>query len=116
MTFSDSKWYRDGALYLVLTISRELGTEIVTIIVRTSSLVMKGGTVNLAFRKKHEAVHKALLCAKCPVFDKMFNSNFMEGTTQSATLPDDDSVIFELFLTWVPGIIQKVYAYWRNNT
>jgi hypothetical protein len=31
----------------------------------------------------------------------MFNGMFLEGSTQSATLPDDDPTTFELFIGWL---------------
>ncbi|KUJ17039.1 uncharacterized protein LY89DRAFT_734031 [Mollisia scopiformis] len=46
-------------------------------------------------------VHKQLLCQKIPYFDKMFNGPFAEGTTQSATLHEDDPLAVESMLGWV---------------
>ncbi|KAF8847253.1 hypothetical protein BDZ45DRAFT_811709 [Acephala macrosclerotiorum] len=46
-------------------------------------------------------VHKILLCAKIPYFDKMFSSRFREATESKVTMPDDDPKAFDLLLLWV---------------
>jgi len=51
--------------------------------------------------KKQFVLHKKLLCVKAQFFDKMFNSTFQEGQTQSATLPEDDPDAFALFVDWL---------------
>ncbi|KAG4430679.1 hypothetical protein IFR05_013831 [Cadophora sp. M221] len=67
----------------------QLGGEIVTLTVGTS------GQTNI-FK-----VHKALLCDKTPVFAAMFNGNFREATTLSATLPEDNAKAFGYFMAWL---------------
>jgi hypothetical protein len=46
-------------------------------------------------------VHKGLLFANVPYFDKMFNGGFKETEDQAAKLPEDDPVAFDLFLEWI---------------
>ncbi|TVY80459.1 hypothetical protein LSUE1_G005344 [Lachnellula suecica] len=53
--------------------------------------------------KEHFHVHKKPLCARVPYFDKMFCGQFLESEQQSATLPEDDPIVFNLFLMWVYG-------------
>jgi hypothetical protein len=52
-------------------------------------------------KKEIFQVHKDLLCQKAPFFDKMFNGEFREGQIQTAQLPEDDPMIFKIFLAWV---------------
>ena len=54
------------------------------------------GPANQKFR-----VHKAPLCSRAPVFQKMFNGVFKEATDQAASLPDDLLAAFNLFLEWL---------------
>ncbi|KUJ07195.1 uncharacterized protein LY89DRAFT_601881 [Mollisia scopiformis] len=49
----------------------------------------------------HFRVHKAILCAKLPYFDKMLNSGFKEGTENRVNLPEDDPDSFDLLMVWV---------------
>ncbi|TGO79485.1 hypothetical protein BELL_0031g00200 [Botrytis elliptica] len=49
----------------------------------------------------HFQLHKSILCEKVPYFEKMFNGNFEEGTTNSATLPEDDPKAFNILVSWI---------------
>ncbi|KAF7886977.1 uncharacterized protein EAF02_003624 [Botrytis sinoallii] len=49
----------------------------------------------------HFQLHKSILCEKVPYFEKMFNGNFEEGTTNSATLPEDDPEAFNILISWI---------------
>ncbi|KAI9054889.1 hypothetical protein LZ554_002033 [Drepanopeziza brunnea f. sp. 'monogermtubi'] len=66
-----------------------LGTDIATITVGS-------GTTAKTFK-----VHTDLICSKVPFFKAMFKGNFKEAATQTATLPEDDPLAFELFLGWL---------------
>lgn len=46
-------------------------------------------------------IHKSIMCDKSDFFKKMFTSGFLEGTNQTATLPDDSPDAFDLFVQWV---------------
>ncbi|KAG9242334.1 hypothetical protein BJ878DRAFT_482108 [Calycina marina] len=50
-------------------------------------------------RKYH--IHKSILCEHSDFFQKMFNSNLLEGITNTATLPEDDPNTFEVFVGWI---------------
>jgi hypothetical protein len=52
-------------------------------------------------KKQTFHIHKKLLTGKSPVFDKMFNGGFKESSTQFATLPKDDPVVFDIFVQWL---------------
>lgn len=47
----------------------------------------------------HFKIHKTILCQKVPYFEKTFDGGFLEGTTNSATLPDDDPEAFNIFVS-----------------
>ncbi|KAJ8071945.1 hypothetical protein OCU04_002249 [Sclerotinia nivalis] len=49
----------------------------------------------------HFKLHKSILCTKVPYFEKMFNRRFLEGTTNSATLPEDDPELFNILVSWI---------------
>ncbi|KAG9237829.1 hypothetical protein BJ875DRAFT_113722 [Amylocarpus encephaloides] len=67
----------------------QLGTEIVDIYVGSS---------------KHQIrVHKALLASKVPYFKAMFEGGFMEFEQNSCTLPEEDPIIFGLFIEYLYG-------------
>lgn len=57
--------------------------------------------VGTGAQKKQFHIHKALLCAKIPYFDKMFNSGFKEGMENSAQLPEDTPESFDVLQEWV---------------
>ncbi|KAH7384761.1 hypothetical protein BKA64DRAFT_726276 [Cadophora sp. MPI-SDFR-AT-0126] len=67
----------------------DLGMEIVTIVVGSGA------------KTKSFKIHKALLCTKVTFFDKMFNGPFSEGTTQTASLPEEEILTLKLFLGWL---------------
>ena len=46
-------------------------------------------------------IHHQRLCAKVPVFDKMFNGGFKESSERCAELPEDDPEAFNLFVEWL---------------
>jgi len=48
-------------------------------------------------------IHKELLCAKVPYFQKMFEGRFKEAVEQKADLPDDNPAAFSLFVEWLYG-------------
>jgi hypothetical protein len=54
-------------------------------------------------RKTRSYVHKQILCARVPYFQKMFCGSFFESKQNPATLPKEDPVVFDLFLEWVYG-------------
>ncbi|TGO61824.1 hypothetical protein BCON_0024g00240 [Botryotinia convoluta] len=47
----------------------------------------------------HFQLHKSILCEKVPYFEKTFNGNFVEGATNSATLPEDDPEAFNILVS-----------------
>lgn len=47
----------------------------------------------------HFKLHKSILCDKVPYFENMFNGNFIEGTTNSASLPEDDPEVFNMLVS-----------------
>ncbi|KAF7863069.1 hypothetical protein EAF04_007152 [Stromatinia cepivora] len=49
----------------------------------------------------HFKLHKSILCTKVPYFENMFNTRFMEGTTNFATLPEDDPELFNILVSWI---------------
>ncbi|KAJ8071942.1 hypothetical protein OCU04_002246 [Sclerotinia nivalis] len=51
--------------------------------------------------KTHYRVHKAFLCSKIPYFNKMFNSNFSEALSNSATFPEDSTEAFDILIEWL---------------
>ncbi|TGO11841.1 hypothetical protein BTUL_0100g00190 [Botrytis tulipae] len=46
-------------------------------------------------------VPKYPLCSKVSFFDAMFNHGWLETSTQSCTLPDDDPEAFSILMYWV---------------
>jgi hypothetical protein len=50
---------------------------------------------------KSFVIHKDLLMDKVSFFEKMFNSQFLESSTGSATLPEDSPEAFEVLVEWV---------------
>ncbi|KAF8859533.1 hypothetical protein BDZ45DRAFT_782617 [Acephala macrosclerotiorum] len=58
-------------------------------------------TVGSGIAKKTFAVYKAPLCRKVAYFDHMFNGNWCETKSQTATLPEDVCSAFALFVMWV---------------
>lgn len=54
-------------------------------------------------RQKVFVLHKQLLSTRAPVFGKMIDGRFLEGTTGEATLPKDDPDIFGVFVGWLYG-------------
>ncbi|TGO40553.1 hypothetical protein BHYA_0035g00270 [Botrytis hyacinthi] len=46
-------------------------------------------------------VSKGPLCRKVPFFNAMFNHGWLESTTKSCTLPDDDPEAFSILMHWV---------------
>ncbi|OBT78901.1 hypothetical protein VF21_02836 [Pseudogymnoascus sp. 05NY08] len=46
-------------------------------------------------------VHKDLLMDKVSFFEKMFNSEFLEASAGSATLPEDSPEAFEVLVKWI---------------
>lgn len=51
--------------------------------------------------KTHFRVHKAILCAKVPYFDRMLNSKFREEEENRIDIPEDDAEVFDLLMLWV---------------
>jgi hypothetical protein len=52
--------------------------------------------------KEQFHVHKAAICGKTPYFEKMFKEDgFEESYNNSASFPEDDTVLFDLLLGWV---------------
>ncbi|TGO26999.1 hypothetical protein BPAE_0049g00260 [Botrytis paeoniae] len=49
----------------------------------------------------HFKLHKLVICGKVPYFEKMFNENFIEGATNSATLPEDDPDACNTIAFWI---------------
>jgi len=52
-------------------------------------------------KKKTFSVHKSFICHHSPFFRAAFNSDFVEGSTQTMKLDDAESSIFALFLQWL---------------
>ena len=65
------------------------GTEIVQI------------TVGNDESKRTFTVHKNLLISKSKFFSAMFDSNFLEAVTSSASFPEDDPSAFEVLMEWI---------------
>lgn len=68
---------------------RIFGTEIVQI------------TVGNGESKRTFTVHKNLLISKSKFFSAMFDSNFLEAVTSSASFPEDDPSAFEVLMEWI---------------
>ncbi|KAF7956636.1 hypothetical protein EAE96_003970 [Botrytis aclada] len=49
----------------------------------------------------HFKLHKSIICGKVPYFEKMFNGKFIEGATNSATLPEEDPDAFNTIVFWI---------------
>lgn len=81
--------FHHRAFWSVLTLRRELGMEMVTI------------TAGKGPSAKVYHIHKNLLCSKSEVFNKMFNSGFLETASNSADLPDDNPLSLTIFIGWV---------------
>ena len=73
----------------MLTLSRWVDVATVTLVV---------GETKAAFQ-----VHEANLFEASPFFKAAFTSDFRERSEQTMTLPEDDEVIFELFVNWLYG-------------
>jgi len=73
----------------LLTLARTLGNTMIDIYVGTGA------------QTKQFHIHKALLCAKIPYFDKMFNSGFKEEIQNKAHLPEDDPESFDILQEWI---------------
>ncbi|OBT91252.1 hypothetical protein VE02_00335 [Pseudogymnoascus sp. 03VT05] len=69
--------------------SETFGTEIVQITVGDDEF------------KRTFTVHKNLLVSKSRFFSAMFDSNFLEAVTSSASFPDDDPSAFEVLMEWI---------------
>ena len=69
-----------------LTRRSGVGTEMVDIYV---------GPAKVLFR-----LYKSKVCAKIPYFDKMFNGNFNEASSNIAHLPEDEPEAFDLLAEW----------------
>lgn len=54
-------------------------------------------------QKQHFHIHRAVLVSRSDYFQSMFLSGFKEGKEKSATLPEDDPEVFDLFLQWIYG-------------
>lgn len=50
--------------------------------------------------KKLFRLHKAKLCSSIPYFDKMFNDNLKEASSNVAYLEEDDPASFDLLAEW----------------
>lgn len=72
-----------------LTGSSQLGADIVIITVGKGDMAEK-----IIF-------HKQILCQKVEFFNKMFNSDFAEGNSQTTDLPEDEPLPFKLLAGWV---------------
>lgn len=67
--------------------------------------------------KKHQRVHKGLLCQKIPYFAKMFQGGFKEATENTATFPEDSPESFGLLVEWIyTGIVRPLVTISDNNT
>lgn len=53
-----------------------------------------GETVNFT-------AHKEVICCHSPVLEAAFNSNFIEGQTQTCRLEDTTEDAFKLFMQWI---------------
>jgi hypothetical protein len=73
----------------MLTFGSQFGIEMVDLFV---------GPTKQQFR-----VHKALLCSRVEYFRQMFDSGFIEAEENSGFLPDEDPIVFSLFLEYIYG-------------
>ncbi|CAG8979576.1 hypothetical protein HYALB_00010777 [Hymenoscyphus albidus] len=53
--------------------------------------------------KQQFRVHKTLLCNRVEYFHKMFSSGFLEAEEKSGSLPDEEPIVFALFLEYLYG-------------
>lgn len=63
-----------------------MGTEMVDIYVGPSKVLFR--------------LYEAKICSRIPYFDKMFNSNFNEASSNTAYLAEDDPASFDLLADW----------------
>jgi hypothetical protein len=53
--------------------------------------------------KQQFRVHKALICSRSDYFKKMFDSGFIEAEENKGSLPEEDPIVFSLFLEYLYG-------------
>jgi len=58
-------------------------------------------TIYVGPERKAFRVHKEVVCLYSPVLKAAFNSNFMEGQTQTYTLEDCDDTAFRFIVQWM---------------
>ncbi|KFX86795.1 hypothetical protein V490_08836 [Pseudogymnoascus sp. VKM F-3557] len=61
-------------------------------------------------------VHKDLIVSRSKFFSAMFDGNFLEAMTSSASFPDDDPSAFEVLMEWVYYDTLKSLGLNRNHT
>jgi hypothetical protein len=72
-----------------LTLDRELGSEVVQLVVGSERRLFP--------------VHKKRLCSVSKLFDKVFNSSFAEAANGRIDLPTDTPETVSVFVTWLYG-------------
>jgi hypothetical protein len=91
--------------FFFLTQINALGDEVVVIHVGNGAEV------------KRFTVHKKLICEASIVFEKMFTGCFLEGQTNSATLPEDDPLAFGAIINRLyTGKLLKIADTYSANT
>ncbi|OBT66075.1 hypothetical protein VE03_05157 [Pseudogymnoascus sp. 23342-1-I1] len=87
---NNNKQASEGNPPLLLPLfSETFGTEIVQITVGDDEF------------KRIFTVHKNLLTSKSRFFSAMFDSNFLEAMTSTASFPEDDPSAFEVLMEWI---------------
>ncbi|OBT45407.1 hypothetical protein VE00_04547 [Pseudogymnoascus sp. WSF 3629] len=85
----DKQAFQEKPPLLPPLFSETFGTEIVQI------------TVGDDVFKRTFTVHKNLLTSKSKFFSAMFDGNFLEAVTSTASFPDDDPSAFEVLMEWI---------------
>jgi hypothetical protein len=58
-------------------------------------------TIFVGAEEKKYVLHKLLVCKEAPYFDKAFNGSFEEASKEECSLPDEEPVAFELFVSYI---------------
>lgn len=82
-----SSLFKDICVFDITDSSSKLGLEMIDIFVGSELEQFK--------------VHDKLLCAKSSFFKNMLHGQFKEAIERTVRLPDDNAVIFSLFLHWL---------------
>ncbi|CAD6447387.1 e281ed2a-d50c-4d00-9af7-e2c1a4af7f29 [Sclerotinia trifoliorum] len=77
------------------------GSRLVSEVPQFAEATMGDIHVETDEKSGHFKLRKPILFTKVPYSEKMFNGRFMEGTMNSATLPEDDLELFNILVSWI---------------